>query len=180
MEPTLRVGDHLLVNKAAYGLRIPLSHWWLTHSQPTRGDVVVFEHPLSGTVMVKRVVGLPGDQLSFDGEHLFINGVAVDQRIGGDSEQTELLPGRVHALYPGRNQGPPLAPMTIPANSYFMMGDHRGNSFDSRSWGLVPRDLLLGRAVSVIYSSRSGLSWGQRWWISLGGDESNFDDRLSK
>ena len=93
MEPTLQVKDHLAVDKRAYGLRVPLTHSWLTESEPRRGDVVVFDSPIDGKVMVKRLVGLPGDRIAFVGESLLLNGQPVAQELTPDGARLELLPG---------------------------------------------------------------------------------------
>ncbi len=181
MEPTLRVKDHLAVDKRAYGLRIPLTHTWLTESEPTRGDVVVFDSPIDGKVMVKRLVGVPGDRIAFDGESLVLNGQRVAQEETADGARLELLPGAHHALHPEFDQGPSMDEQVIPPRYYLVMGDHRGNSADSRVWGLLPRENLLGRVVAVLYSSREGLSRGERWWIPMSTDEgTRVDPRLTR
>lgn len=167
MEPTLQVGDRLAVDKSAYGLRIPLTHVWLSEKDPQRGDVVVFDSPADGTVLVKRLVGLPGDRVAFDGVHLLLNGQRVPQGFTQDDARIEYLPGAPHPLHPEPYQGPPMREVEIPSRHYLVLGDHRGNSADSRSWGFVPRENLLGRAVAIYYSPRQGLSGTQRWWIPL-------------
>lgn len=177
MEPTLHVGDHLIVSKAAYGVRLPLTHTWLTESEPVRGDVVVFANPQSEIVMVKRVIGLPGDVLAFDGHALTINGQRVEWECRG-GRCAEALPGAPHPLFPSEGQGPAFGPMRIPPDQYFMMGDHRGNSADSRYWGLVPHDHLLGRAMFLVYTDRPELPFGERWWVPLSHDR--LDDRLQR
>ncbi|QRO00253.1 signal peptidase I [Archangium violaceum] len=181
MEPTLRIKDHLAVDKRAYGLRIPLTHVWLTEKEPQRGDVVVFDSPIDGKVMVKRLVGLPGDRILFDGESLVLNGQPVEQRFTEEGVRLELLPGALHPLDPEPYQGPEMDEVVIPPRYYLVLGDHRGNSADSRVWGLVPRENLLGRAVAVLYSPREGLSAGERWWIPLRTDEgTGVDTRLTR
>jgi signal peptidase I len=168
MEPTLQVRDHLAVDKRAYGVRVPLTRVWLTHTEPRRGDVVVFASPVDGTVLVKRLVGLPGDTVAFAGGHLLLDGEPVPQEAGEGGARLERLPGAVHPLHPEAFQGPPMAPVTIPEGHFLMLGDHRGNSTDGRSFGLVPRDHLLGRAVAVLYSpEREGLAWHERLWLPL-------------
>ncbi|MFY0569776.1 signal peptidase I [Archangium lansingense] len=181
MEPTLAVKDHLAVDKRAYGLRIPLTHTWITESEPQRGDVVVFDSPIDGKVMVKRLVGVPGDRIAFDGEALLLNGQRVPQEQTADGARLELLPGAHHALHPELDQGPAMDEVEIPPRHYLVMGDHRGNSADSRVWGLLPRENLLGRVVAVLYSSREGLSGGERWWIPMSTDEgTGVDPRLTR
>jgi signal peptidase I len=181
MEPTLAVEDRLAVNKSAYGLRIPLTRTWLTETEPTRGDVVVFDSPADGRTMVKRLVGLPGDRIAFDGEHLLLNGVRVAQSHTPEGGRIEHLPGLAHPLHPEPDQGPPMVEVEVPARHYLMLGDHRGNSADSRVWGLVPRENLLGRAVAILYSPREGLPVSQRWWIPLRPEDSSaVDPRLTR
>ncbi|MFP2956756.1 signal peptidase I [Myxococcus sp. 1LA] len=171
MEPTLQVGDRLAVNKSAYGLRIPLTHIWLSETAPRRGDVAVFESPVSGDVLVKRLVGLPGDRVAFDGVHVILNGQRVPQDLTPEGTRVEYLPGAPHLLHLDSFQGRPMQEVEVPPRHYLMLGDHRGNSSDSRMWGFVPREYLLGRAVAVYYSPREGLSGGERWWIPLRADD---------
>jgi signal peptidase I len=181
MEPTLQIGDRLAVDKSAYGLRVPLTHVWLSEKEPGRGDVTVFESPVTGDVLVKRLVGLPGDRIAFDGVNLILNGQRVAQEFTQEDARIEYLPGAPHPLHPEPYQGPPMREVEVPARHYLMLGDHRGNSSDSRSWGFVPRENLLGRAVAVYYSPREGLSGGERWWIPLRADGSTGSDpRLAR
>lgn len=180
MEPTLAVGDRLAVDKSAYGLRVPLTEVWLTESEPQRGDVVVFGSPATGDTLVKRLVALPGDRLAFDGEHLVLNGERVAQRFTADGARVEHLPGALHPLHPEAEQGPALREVVVPPRHYFMMGDHRGNSADSRMWGFVPREKLLGRAVAILYSPREGIPSSGRWWIPLRPEAGSVDERLTR
>jgi signal peptidase I len=170
MEPTLAVKDHILVDKRAYGLRLPLTERWLSERAPARGDVVVFSHPLEGDTMVKRVVGLPGDEVALVGGQLQLNGVFVQQQLSAGA-RLERLPGAVHPLSPDGDQGPDFGPVRVPAGHYLMLGDHRGNSADSRFWGFVPHEKLLGRAVAVVYSARDGLSPAERVWLPLSSED---------
>jgi signal peptidase I len=181
MEPTLQIGDRLAVDKSAYGLRIPLTQVWLTEKAPQRGDVVVFDSPADGNVLVKRLVGLPGDRIAFDGVSLILNGQRVPQDFPQQDARIEYLPGASHPLHPEPDQGPPMNEVEVPPGHYLMLGDHRGNSADSRMFGFVPRENLLGRAVAVYYSPREGLSGGERWWIPLRAAEgSEGDSRLTR
>jgi signal peptidase I len=181
MEPTLQVKDHIVVDKRAYGLRVPLTRLWLTESEPRRGDVILFDSPVDGRVMVKRLVGVPGDRIAFDGESLLLNGERVPQQLTPDGARLEFLPGALHPLHPEPDQGPPLSEVEVPARHYLVLGDHRGNSADSRYWGLVPRENLLGRAMAVLYSQREGLGAGERWWLPLLPEEgTGLDPRLTR
>ena len=169
MEPTLAVKDHILVDKRAYGLRVPFSETWLTVREPSRGDVVVFSHPLSDETMVKRLVGLPGDTVALRHGELQLNGAPVPQVLA-EGGRLERLPGAAHPLNTAEDQGPDFGPVSVPPGHYLMLGDHRGNSADSRFWGFVPRSKLLGRAVAVVYSAREGLSGTGRVWLPLAPD----------
>ncbi|MEL6180860.1 MAG: signal peptidase I [Myxococcota bacterium] len=167
MEPTIQIGDRILVNKLAYGLRLPMFEMRLFERAPSRGDVIVFMAPHEETVMVKRLIGLPGDRLAFDGRQVTINGEPAAASRRPDGSLWEDLGGVTHPLHPESYQGPRQLPLKIPQGQYFVMGDHRGNSSDSRVWGLVPEENLLGRAVAVIYSDERDLPWSERWWIPL-------------
>jgi signal peptidase I len=166
MEPTLDVGDRIFADMRAYGVRVPLTERWLTEREPARGDVVLFSHPLSGEVLVKRLVGLPGDLLRTRNGVLFVNGLAQEQRLE-NGRRLESLAGKTHLLDADECQGPSFGALEVPPRHYFMMGDHRGNSSDSRSWGFVPREKLLGKAVAILYSPRQGLRGAERLWIPL-------------
>jgi signal peptidase I len=156
MEDTLLVGDFLLANKFVYGARLPLVNWKLPAvSDPERGDVVIFIYPVDGvTKYIKRCVGLPGDTIEVRGKQLFVNGVEfpnpphskfIDTTITGEQV---IQPRRMGGLSSRDNFGP----YVVPRDSYFMMGDNRDNSSDSRYWGTVPRDLVLGEAILVHWS----------------------------
>ena len=149
MLPTVREGDHLLVNKLAYGLRLPLSQVYLAEADaPERGDVVVFDSPEDGEVLLKRVAAGPGDRVEVRSGHLIVNGrpVPVESR---DGRVYERLGGVVHELDLSRGGGPDWGPATIPPEHYLLLGDSRGNSRDGRIFGLVERSAILGRALGV-------------------------------
>ena len=166
MEPTLAVGDRIGVDMSAFGLRIPLTERWLTEREPARGDVVVFAHPVTGVVLVKRLVGLPGDLIEMSGGVLSVNGQPQEQSLDGGL-RLERLGACLHLLTDEVDQGPGFGAFRIPARHYFMAGDHRGDSADSRVFGLVPHEKLLGRAVAVVHTSREGLGAAESWWIPL-------------
>jgi signal peptidase I len=142
MIPTFLEGDRVLVNKFSYGLRNPLTNKvWIQVGQPERGDVVVFQYPNDPkTDFVKRVIGLPGEKLEIIASLIYINDVPIPDPFS-IFRQTELP-----AFY--RNFGP----ITVPDNSYFMMGDNRDQSNDSRSWGCVSFDYLRGKALRIYWS----------------------------
>jgi signal peptidase I len=149
MLPTVREGDHLLVNKLAYGLRLPLSHVYLVESDgPAPGDVVVFDSPEDGQVLLKRVAGVPGDRVEVRAGRLSINGrpMPVESR---DGRLYERLGGADHELDMSRGGGPDWGPTIIPPDRYLLLGDNRGNSRDGRIFGLAERSAILGRALGV-------------------------------
>ncbi|GGB89085.1 signal peptidase I [Marinobacterium zhoushanense] len=159
MLPTLQVGDYILVNKYHYGLRLPvLNTKFLPLDEPQRGDVVVFKYPEQPSInYIKRVVGLPGDVVTYSDKVVYINGEAQSQSLL--AQLPPLSPERLlvketlgeaeHEIY--RDIGRPTlnAQWTVPAGHYFVMGDNRDNSNDSRYWGFVPDELLVGKAVAV-------------------------------
>ncbi len=173
MMPTLLIGDFILVNKFAYGIRLPvLNKTVIEVGSPKRGDVVVFKYPgngpndpKAGTDYIKRVIGLPGDTIEFRDNTIFVNGMAVAQRPNGSYAgvgarpdmvgwdlRVEDLPGREHDLL--QRPGPPHVTWTrnrweVGPAEYFVMGDNRDNSEDSRFWGMVPEANLVGRAFFI-------------------------------
>jgi signal peptidase I len=170
MNPTILEGDRVLVDKHSFGLRIPFTHIHLTAGEdPARGDIVVFDSPVDGVRLVKRVIGLPGDVIALQGERLIVNGHRADYAIGDASALRGLLAatvaehplllreaglGRAHdvLILPQRSARRSFAPLVVPAGTYFMMGDNRDNSADSRYIGFVPRREIIGRATRVIVS----------------------------
>lgn len=174
MMPTLDVGDFILVNKFEYGLRLPVSNTEILDlGEPERGDVVVFRYPGDPSQnWIKRVIGLPGDVISFRNHHLTINGEPVpkyDTRVyqndGSDASgkmvrmgarvSTEDLRGVKHAVLtmPGMRRTPE-GTWIVPAHSYFVMGDNRDDSMDSRYWGFLPEKNLVGEAFLIWFSWR--------------------------
>lgn len=160
MLPTLEVGDFIFVNKAAYGLRLPVVNYRIfATGTPERGDVAVFRYPPDPSVdFIKRVIGLPGDLVQYRNKRLYINGEEVPQdSLGAYAEypvqlverRLEILGGEGHEMLvmPGRNS--PDLEFRVPEGQYFVMGDNRDNSNDSREWGMVPEENLVGRAVMV-------------------------------
>jgi len=163
MERTLLIGDFLLVNKAEYGAQVPFTHWRLPRIRaPRRGDVVVFEWPEDRTKnLVKRLVGLPGDTLAMRDGVLIRNGQRVDEPYvsrtdpGPDpsSEQLSSLIRPAAASVGGDNTSRNnWGPLVVPPEKYFVLGDNRDNSLDSRYWGFVPDSLLTGQPLVIYYS----------------------------
>ncbi len=181
MMPTLKVGDFLLVNKFAYGLRLPVFHdKFIDIGEPQRGDIIVFRPPWQPDKdWIKRVVGVPGDRVVVKGEHVWINGKLVhDVPIGpykGDADNKEdryvmrhggivmreHLGDTTHKIIemPSINVAPgvpnPKNPAIVPPNCYFVMGDNRDNSEDSRYEGCVPEKDLVGKAFFIWFSLSS-------------------------
>jgi len=166
MENTLQVGDFLLVNKLVYGAEVPFTHKRLPRlREPRRGDVIVFEYPVDLTKnFVKRLVGLPGDTLEMRNGTLIRNGVALSERYVEHTEP-DIDPGgedfvwqrnyvvrtanAASAYHPSRNNW---GPIVVPQEKYFVLGDNRDNSLDSRYWGFVPDSLVKGRPFVIYYS----------------------------
>jgi len=149
MKPTLLVGDHILVNKFIYGIKIPFTDKTIIElGKPKRGDVVVFKYPLDRKKdYIKRVIGLPGDKVELVNKQLFINGRLIDD------------PHASYSFYGNlRNFGP----VAVPAQHLFVMGDNRDESSDSRVWGFVPYAYLKGKAF-LIYWSWDREDFGVRW-----------------
>jgi signal peptidase I len=162
MVPTLLVGDFIFVNKYAYGLRLPvLNTKILPIGEPARGDVVVFRLPADpSTNYIKRLVGLPGDTVEYVNKRLYINGEAVEFDVLGPFDDTgdtravlarETIGTKQHAVRLVNGQISQEGTYRIPEGYYFMMGDNRDNSQDSRypAVGLVPEDNLVGKAVRI-------------------------------
>lgn len=156
MEDTLLIGDFLLANKFVYGAQIPLTNWRLPAvSEPERGDVIIFTFPGDGvTKYIKRCVGLPGDTIEVRDKELFVNGERfpdplhskfIDTTRSGEQVVHERRMG-------GQNSRDNFGPYVVPTDSYFMMGDNRDNSYDSRYWRSVPKDLIMGEAMIIHWS----------------------------
>ncbi len=170
MNPTLLEGDRVLIDKHAFGLRVPLTLIHLTQGEdPVRGDIVVFDSPKDGTSLVKRVVGVPGDTVELDGETLRVNGQPATYAREDGSASRGLLsataaqnplvlreagvgPDHDILLLPARTGLGSFGPMTVPPDRYLMLGDNRDNSADSRYFGFVPRRNIVGRATRVVVS----------------------------
>ncbi|HMB95007.1 MAG TPA: signal peptidase I, partial [Tepidisphaeraceae bacterium] len=154
MIPTILIGDRILVNKLAYGLKIPYTTWHIARwSTPQRGDIVVFNSPKDGTRLVKRVVGLPGDRIEMINDQLYINHQPLQYQSHGNSI-TETLGEKTHsiAMIPQIRAMRTFGPIVVPAGEYFMMGDNRDISADSRYIGTVKLDQILGRSSRVALS----------------------------
>ena len=169
MVPTLRIGDYILVNKFTYGLRLPvIGTKIMPLNDPQTGDVMVFKYPDNPSInYIKRVVGVPGDKIRYENKRLTINGKEVSQLLlaelppGNPAIQIlqEELVGDGHTVQHtlGRNQYRAAREWLIPEGSYFMMGDNRDNSNDSRVWGMVSEKYIVGKAVAIWMTKQPGL-----------------------
>ncbi|KAB0666605.1 signal peptidase I [Oryzomonas japonica] len=146
MEDTLAIGDHLLVNKFIYGTKLPFSDKrLLTLRDPRRGDVIVFEYPEDPSKdFIKRVIGTPGDVVEGKDKKVFVNGKPYENPHEVHKEK-DVVPKEM-------NPRDTFGPVTVPPNSYFMMGDNRDRSYDSRFWGFVSRDKIKGLAFIKYWS----------------------------
>lgn len=171
MIPTLEVGDFILVNKYAYGIRLPVLGTKIVDiGEPERGDVMVFVPPHDSRYFIKRVIGLPGDRVRYENKTLYINGERqgyefvgevlpgvrrYDETVEGHTHATHRFAGvnRVHPNWLSRGQE-----IEVPEGHYFMMGDNRDNSDDSRVWGLASEAKIVGKAVAIWLHKDPGLS----------------------
>jgi signal peptidase I len=161
MMDTLLVGDYILVNKFVFGPEIPFTDWHLPGIRsPHRGDIIVFKYPQDEKRdFIKRVIGTPGDVVQVRGQEVSVNGhVLVEPYVKLSSPPFARVdkPG-----YCGYAYG--CEPTRVPADSYFVMGDNRENSQDSRYWGFVKRDKIKGKAFLIYWSWDSDRHW-LRWW----------------
>jgi signal peptidase I len=140
MEPTLLVGDHILVNKFIYGVKLPfIRKTIIPIGQPHRNDVIVFIYPIDPSKdFIKRVIGLPGDRIEILGRSISINGKLFQDK---------------HGVYtPPFHPNAHFGPVTVPQGHLFVMGDNRNHSYDSRYWGFVPIESVKGKAFIVYWS----------------------------
>jgi len=178
LEPTLLVGDFILVNKFHYGIRLPVAHNKIyAMNDPKRGDIIVFRWPPKPSIdFIKRVIGVPGDKVSYLDKTLYINGnkisqkfekYAVDQEENRGAtnvvEKQEDLLGIAHAIYQDPDKlNYDFHDIVVPKGMYFVMGDNRDNSADSRFWGFVPDENIVGKA-SFVWMSWNAADYGIRW-----------------
>ena len=185
LEPTLQMGDFILVNKYDYGVRLPVAHQKVYGSQtPQRGDIIVFRWPPNPSVnFIKRVIGVPGDHISYINKEVFLNGQKLPQQFLQNSmaqdengeewpalEKEENLLGLKHKIFidPAKTSHD-YKDIVVPEGMYFVMGDNRDDSADSRFWGFVPDKNIVGKAVLI--------------WMSWDGHKSGVPvrwDRLGK
>jgi signal peptidase I len=159
MEPTLFPGDVVWIDKTAFGPSIPIiNRKLLSWGHPQRGDIITFVPPHTDQLYVKRVIGVPGDHIRIEGMDVYVNGGKLVQRPVSAREGyllgTENIDGRNHAIQLTRGLPVPWIGKTIrvPKGKYFVMGDHRNNSADSRFWGFVDQEKIMGRVTAVALS----------------------------
>lgn len=166
MEPTLLQGDFIFVKKYAYGLRLPVTETKVLETgSPRRGDVVVFRLPMEPSVnYIKRVVGLPGDEIVYDGHRLTINGRTmpleppIELSTRSPTRHFEQLDERRHEIQVLNPRSRKNGTWVVPDGTYFMMGDNRDNSTDSRFINPIPEEYLVGEAVRI-WLHMDGLTW---------------------
>jgi signal peptidase I len=168
MEPTLEVGDFILVNMFAYGIRLPVIDYKIIEvGEPKRGDVMVFRYPNNPKVnYIKRVIGLPGDHIVYKDKVLTINGRKMEQTFEAQVPAwlpeleivTEHLSGVAHTIQHKLSAPGMEVDLVVPDGQYFMMGDNRDNSNDSRFWGAVPETNIAGKAFAIWMHKDPGLS----------------------
>lgn len=178
MIPTLEIGDFILVNKFTYGLRLPISNTKIvSFNTPERGDVAVFRYPVDKRIdYIKRVIGLPGDEISYHNKRLYINGDQIEVKemarlfvanneVVEYQEKLDTIHHKIRLTTGYNHRGDET--FLVPEGHYFVMGDNRDNSSDSRVWGFVPEENLVGKAF-VIWMNMSfePLDWPK--WDRIG------------
>ncbi len=169
MIPTLLIGDHIMVSKLSYSIKLPIPFTNInlfTYDKPKRGDVIVFKYPVDKKLdFIKRLIGLPGDVVEVKDRNIYINGIKIPIDASdelGSSGDFQQMPDIYQEKFFNvthdvqflkmvghlRNFGP----VTVPLGSYFVMGDNRDNSADSREWGFVPEKNIVGRALFIWFS----------------------------
>ena len=161
MKPTLQIGDHILVSKFNYGIKLPFLRTTLIPvGAPQRGDIVVFIYPEDRSKdFIKRLIGVPGDTIEIRNKKIFINGLPYSDKHGVYVDNF-IIPG---AVQPRDNFGP----VTVPEGSLFVMGDNRDESYDSRFWGFVSKKDVLGKALIIYWSWNQEEHWVR--WSRIGG-----------
>lgn len=177
MIPTLQIGDFILVNKYAYGIRLPVIGTKIASiGDPENGDVMVFIPPHEDRYFIKRVIGIPGDSIRYEDKTLYLNGIRAEQKFvaqlpPGNPEYLvyeENFAGVEHLLHRNLFRDKSSNEWVVPEGYYFMMGDNRDRSADSRFWGLVPEENIRGKAFAVWMHKEPGIhlpEFDQNRWI---------------
>jgi signal peptidase I len=180
MKPTIMEGDRVFINKLAYDLKVPFTTWHLAQwDNPSRGEIVVFFSPADEMRLVKRVIGLPGDTIELRNNQLFVDGQSMTYEPLAQKFSDELpanerpahqfasedLATHSHPVMatPALRARRDFGPIIVPEGQYFMMGDNRDNSLDSRYFGTVKRSRVVGRATSVVMSLDHSDYYLPRW-----------------
>jgi signal peptidase I len=154
MEYSLLPGDRVVVDKTAYGFRIPLTKIDLFGGrEPVRGDIAVFDSPRDGKRLIKRIVAIGGDEVKLVEGQLSINGQPLGDR------ELEHFGGREASLNMRDGGGPDIGELVVPAGMVLALGDHRGDSVDGRFFGLIDERELFGRAIAIYYRRGDGFTW---------------------
>lgn len=176
MMPTLLIGDFILVNKFDYGIRLPVINSKIVEiGEPERGDIAVFRYPKEpDTPYIKRIVGLPGDRISYRNKQLYINGKLIEQKtlrryqidgagkdMNGSILRLEDLMGLEHHILIDPDRSGFEVDTVVPEGHYFAMGDNRDHSSDSRFWGFVPEQNLVGKAFFIWMHWDAGIVWSR-------------------
>lgn len=179
MQPTLLDGDKVWVNKLAYDVKIPFTEISLAEvADPERGDVIIIDSKKADKRLVKRIVGIPGDTIYMQNNALVINGEAAGYEILSRDDENliilEELPNRAHQAKVSRQffsrTSRSYGPSVVPEDQYFVLGDNRDNSADSRVYSFVPREEIIGRSASVVFSLDSDNSYlprGERFLAEI-------------
>ena len=155
MEETLQVGDRVVVDKTAHGLRLPFTMIKLSAGEAVaRGEVAIFDSPKNGVRLIKRIVAIGGDEVLIRNGELVVNGIPL-----AEEPAIELFGARVAQLNLRDGGGPDLYIESVPKGMLLAVGDHRGNSLDGRMFGLVAEEEIYGRAIAVYYRSGEGFVW---------------------
>lgn len=164
MVPNLMIHDHIVVKKWSYGIKLPIGDGWIFrwNAQPQRGDVVVFRFPENRNVFyIKRLIGLPGDKIKTIGKNLYINDLFIPLENTDDERLfIETIDDNKHQIRFGPSSefdDTNEKEIIVPEKSFFVMGDNRFHSYDSRFWGFVPEELLVGKAVKIWLSCEDTL-----------------------
>jgi len=177
MKPTIVEGDRIFVNKMAYDIRVPFTHVSLAKlSDPSTGDIVIFDSKASEQRLVKRVIGVPGDKVAMVNNQLVINGEVLGYQIEQELDDkvifTEQLANHSNRIQVTKNLTPlsAFSSVTVPEDQYLVLGDNRNNSADSRVIGFVPRDEIVGKSTHVVFSldyDHYFLPRADRFWQQL-------------
>lgn len=162
MIPTLLIGDHLFVEKFAYGIKLPIIHVKIIPiGEPKHDDIVVFRYPVNPSIyFIKRIIGVPGDTLQMINKRLYRNGKPVNESFVQHTDDQIDPPNMPAGRFGSRDNW---GPIIVPKKNYFVMGDNRDESYDSRFWGYVPEKNLVGKALFIYFSDRNGDPFSVRW-----------------